>query len=61
VRVSEAAKKLGISRQTVHEWMADGTLRWISDGERDTIWLDSDEVYRARRQRRPGAEEDDEE
>lgn len=44
--VAEAAKKIGIGRQTLHEWMSTEGVRWIYEAERDAIWLDRDEVSR---------------
>ena len=61
VTVMEATKRLGIGRQTVHTWMAEGTLHWISDAEHDRIWLDSDEVRRIGRQRRGQGKGEEEE
>jgi hypothetical protein len=44
--VTEAAKKIGIGRQTLHEWMSTEGVHWIYEAERDAIWLDRDEVSR---------------
>lgn len=44
--VAAAAKEIGIARQTLHEWMAEGRVTWIYEEGRDVIWLDCDEVDR---------------
>ncbi|GCE29225.1 hypothetical protein KDA_47090 [Dictyobacter alpinus] len=49
--VAVAVEKACIARQTVHEWMTDGTVRWIYDADQDMIWLDRDEVARLRQRR----------
>jgi hypothetical protein len=61
VSVAEASNKVGLARQTIHECMADGTVRWIYEAEHDRIWLDRDEVMRLRRRKmhRPQERRDD--
>jgi hypothetical protein len=49
VSVAEASKKVGLARQTIHEYMADGTVRWIYEEGRDRMWLDGEELVRLRR------------
>ncbi|GHO51151.1 hypothetical protein KSX_93140 [Ktedonospora formicarum] len=46
VSVGNAAKEIGIARQTLHEWMESGRAKWISEAEHDVMWLDREEVDR---------------
>ncbi|BCL84643.1 hypothetical protein ccbrp13_71080 [Ktedonobacteria bacterium brp13] len=46
VSVAAAAKEIGIARQTLHEWMAKGRVKWIYEEGRDIIWLDCEDVDR---------------
>jgi hypothetical protein len=56
--VVAAAEKIGIARQTLHEWMAEGRVKWVYEADRDVIWLDRDDVHvmwHKKRGLRPGS------